>query len=123
MKTLQEQFRSNSVALISLTVALIALGYNSWRNETSESQRNVREASFRVLESLGELQEVADHRYYYFPFENNEGREGELRLRGFGQVALVRDLMNLMPEPAEKELTGAIRRARAAVIEILGILD
>jgi len=100
MKTLQEQLRSNSVALISLAVAFIALGYNSWRNETSESQRNVREASFRVLESLGELQEVADHRYYYFPFENNEGREGELRLRGFGRVTMVRDLMNLMPEPA-----------------------
>jgi len=53
-----------------------------------------------VLESLGELQEVADHRYYYFPFENNDGREGELRLRGFGRVAMVRDLMNLMPAPA-----------------------
>jgi hypothetical protein len=111
----------------------------------------------RVLESLGELQEVADHRYYYFPFEDNEGREGELRLRGFGHVAMVRDLMNLMPEPApaasdnlfrlwnehfnalaeldkrgrhseaakvaEKELASAIRDARAAVIEVLVMLD
>jgi hypothetical protein len=100
MISFREQIRSNSLALISLTVAFIALGYNTWRNETTESHRNVREASFRVLESLGELQEVADHRYYYFPFENNEGREGELRLRGFGQVAMVRDLMNLMPAPA-----------------------
>ena len=99
-QSFQEQLSSNSVALISLAVAFIALGYNSWRNETSESQRNVREAAFRVLESLGELQEVADHRYYYFPFEQNDGREGELRLRGFGRVAMVRDLMNLMPEPA-----------------------
>ena len=53
-----------------------------------------------MLESLGELQEVADHRYYYLPFENTEGREGELRLRGFGRVAMVRDLMNLMPGPS-----------------------
>ena len=102
MTSFREQIRSNSLALISLAVAFIALGYNTWRNETTESHRNVREASFRVLESLGELQEVADHRYYYFPFENNDGREGELRLRGFGQVAMVRDLMNLMPEPAPK---------------------
>ena len=100
MPSFEEQLRSNSLALISLAVAFIALGYNTWRNETTESHRNYREASFRVLEVLGELQEVADHRYYYFPFEDNQGREGELRLRGFGRVAMVRDLMNLMPEPA-----------------------
>lgn len=157
MTTFKEQIRSNSLALISLVVAFIALGYNTWRNETTESHRNVREASFRVLESLGELQEVADHRYYYFPFEDNEAREGELRLRGFGRVAMVRDLMNLMPEPAptasdnlfrrwneqfnalaeldkdgrhseaakqaEIKLAGAIRKARAAVIDVLEVLD
>jgi len=100
MATLREQIRSNSVALISLSVALIALSYNTWRNETTESQRNVRQASFRVLVSLGELQEVADYRYYYFPFEDSHGREGELRLRGYGSVTMVRDLMNLMPAPA-----------------------
>ena len=38
MATLREQIRSNSVALISLSVALIALSYNTWRNETTESQ-------------------------------------------------------------------------------------
>jgi hypothetical protein len=46
------------------------------------------------------LQEVADYRYYYFPYENNPGGEGELRLRGYGSVTMVRDLMNLMPPPA-----------------------
>jgi hypothetical protein len=100
MITFKEQIRSNSLALISLAVAFTALGYNTWRNEATESHRNLREASFRVLESLGELQEVADHRYYYLPFENNDGREGELRLRGFGRVTMVRDLMGLMPRPA-----------------------
>ena len=157
MATLREQIRSNSVALISLSVAFIALSYNTWRNETTESQRNVRQASFKVLESLGELQEVADYRYYYFPYEDNHGREGELRLRGFGSVTMVRDLMNLMPPPApaasdnlfqlwnehvnalaelngdgqhsktaktaERELAGAIKQARVAVIEVLQELD
>jgi hypothetical protein len=157
MATLREQIRSNSVALISLSVAFIALSYNTWRNETTESQRNVRQASFKVLENLGELQEVADYRYYYFPFEDNHGREGELRLRGYGSVLMVRDLMNLMPPPtptagnnlfqvwnqhinalaelngnrehtiaaktAEKELTGVIKHARGAVIEVLKKLE
>ena len=80
MATFREQIRFNSVALISLCVALIALSYNTWRNETTESQRNIRQAAFRVLESLGELQEVADYRYYYFSFENGHGREGELKV-------------------------------------------
>ena len=98
--TLLQQVRQNSVALISLMTAVIALSYNTWRNETTESQRNIRQASFRVLESLGELQEVADYRYYYFSYENNQNGEGELRLRGYGSVTMVRDLMNLMPDPA-----------------------
>ncbi len=100
METLREQIHSNLVALISILVAFITLSYNTWRNETTESQRNVRQASFRVLENLGELQEVADYRYYYFPFEVSHNREGELRLRGYGSVTMVRDLMNLMPPPA-----------------------
>jgi len=98
--TFQEQIRANSVALITLSVAFIALSYTAWRNEKTESQRNIRQASFRVLESLGDLQEVADYRYYYLPFGASHSGEGELRLRGYGSVTLVRDLMNLMPAPA-----------------------
>ena len=116
MASLREQIRSNSVALISLSVALIALSYNTWRNETTESQRNIRQASFRVLESLGELQEVADYRYYYFPFEETHGREGELRLRGDGSHS---DAAKI----AEKELATAVKQARVAVIEVSKTLD
>ena len=100
MSTFQAQVRANSVALISLSVALVALSYNTWRNETTESQRNVRQAAFKVLESLGELQEVVDYRYYYFSFESDHAPEGDSRLRGYGSVAMIRDLMNLMPTPA-----------------------
>lgn len=100
MQSIRQQIHRNAVALISLVIAVSSLGYNTWRNETTEAQRNVRHASFRVLEALGELQEVADYRYYYLPFEENPANEGELRISGFGDVAMIRDLMNLMPEPA-----------------------
>jgi hypothetical protein len=100
MKSIRRQILDNSVALVSLAVALMALGYNTWRNETTEAQRNVRHASFRVLESLGALQQVVDYRYYYLPFEGGDGVEGDSRVRGFGHVAMVRDLMMLMPAPA-----------------------
>ena len=100
MQTILQQIRANSVAIISLMTAVIALSYNTWRNQTTEAQRNVRQAAFRVLENLGELQEVVNYRYYYFPFEQAQQREGELRLRGYGSASMARDLMYLMPPPA-----------------------
>lgn len=100
MVTLKKQIRNNAVALISLFIAVSSLGYNTWRNEKTEEQRNVRHASFRVLESLGELQQVVDYRYYYLPFDESSRQEGELRLQGFGHAAMVHDLMMLMPAPA-----------------------
>ena len=99
MDSIRAQIHRNAVALISLFIALSSLGYNTWRNETTEAQRNIRHASFRVLESLGELQEVVDYRYYYLPLEATDENEGLLRLRGYGSVAMIRDLMNLMPAP------------------------
>ena len=102
MNTIRAQIHRNAVALISLVIAVSSLGYNTWRNETTEAQRNVRHAAFRVLESLGELQEVADYRYYYLPYEKARENEGQLRVRGFGSVAMIRDLMNLMPGPAPR---------------------
>lgn len=100
MASFTAQIQRNSVALISLVIAVSTLGYNTWRNETTEHQRNLRHASFRVLETLGELQEVVDYRYYYLPFETAGGQEGSSRLQGYGNVALIKDLMGLMPEPA-----------------------
>ena len=45
MTTLRQQLRNNSVALISLVVALTSLAYNTWRNERTEHNRNIRTAS------------------------------------------------------------------------------
>ncbi len=36
---LTEQIKRNQLAIISLVVALIALGYNTWRNELTEENR------------------------------------------------------------------------------------
>lgn len=95
MDSIREQLHRHAVALISLVIAVGSLGYNTWRNETTEAQRNTRHAAFRVLESLGELQQVADYHYY---FVDSEGASsGDQWLRGWGQVTLVRDLTMVMP--------------------------
>ena len=48
MTTIRLQLRNNAVALISLAVALSSLAYNTWRNERTEHNRNVRTATFEV---------------------------------------------------------------------------
>lgn len=62
--TITEQFQRNTVALISLAVAVTSLGYNTWRNEASEHNRNQRVISIEILLMLSELQQVVlDRRY------------------------------------------------------------
>lgn len=56
-QTFREQVRRNMVALISLVVALTSLGYNTWRNEHTENNRNQRWASFEILLKLGEIRQ------------------------------------------------------------------
>ena len=74
------------LALTSLAVALCGLGYNTWRNETTEAHRNVRHAAFVLLEQSAALQELADGRYY-------GGDRGEpSRIAAWGKAGLIRDL-------------------------------
>src|ERR1044071_8681257 len=89
-----QQVRSNAVALISLSVALTALGYNTWRNERTEHNRNIRVAAFEVLTQLGELQVVVNSAVY--------GKQGSRMdpMTGWGRVALITDLSQLLPSPA-----------------------
>ena len=52
-----------------------------------------------MLENLGDVQAVIDSRYYYLAFDPEIGSEGASRIRGYGSVIMIRDLMMLMPEP------------------------
>ena len=57
----RDQLQRNSVALISLVIAITSLGYNTWRNEASEYNRNQRLISIEVLRNIGQLQQVIFH--------------------------------------------------------------
>jgi hypothetical protein len=94
--TFLEQIKRHAVALISLVVAVTSLGYNTWRNEQTEFNRNVRVASFEVLQALGELQIIADHAHYEQDFERGNP------ITGWGRVALIRDLASLISPKAGK---------------------
>ena len=80
------EVKRNLVAIISLCVALSGLAYNTWRNETTESHRNVRQASFVMLEQLGQLQQLVYQRYYAHQHDDIN------RITCWGKVLLVRDM-------------------------------
>jgi hypothetical protein len=88
---LAEQIKRNSLAVISLIVAFTALGYNTWRNELTESNRTVREAGFAMLIHIGELQRVS-----YLAHFDNDPIEGNPR-KGWTEVLIIKDLGVLMP--------------------------
>ena len=90
-ENLRQQMRSNAVALISLAVALSSLSYNTWRNERTEANRNVRLAAFEVLKNLGELQVTVNFAY----FAKNEQLGNPMA--GWGRVALISDLSSCCP--------------------------
>lgn len=96
MPTIRQQLRNNAVALISLVVALSSLGYNTWRNEQTEENRNIRVAAFEVLRHLGELQLVVN--LAFFSKDSQLGHP----MAGWGQVALISDLSRVLPNPASQ---------------------
>ena len=141
MSSFRSQLRQHSVALISLAIALSSLAYNTWRNERTEANRNVRTAGIELLLKLGELDRVVFLSHY----DKDEVR-GNPR-SGWAYVLTARDLAALTKEPAisssvrliaiwnerwpdlgEKNesaelISGGIDQLREDVLEVLAELD
>ena len=92
-RTVIQQIRSNLVAIISLVVAVSSLSYNTWRNELTEENRNIRFAGFEALKNLGELQTIVDYGHY------DKNSETGSPIEGWGRVLLVRDLSEIIKGP------------------------
>ena len=89
-----QQVHRNAVALISLVVALTSLGYNTWRNELTEANRNQRQSAFEILLKLGELQQVVFHSHY----DRDTADKGNPRT-GWAYVLVVNDLAHVLESP------------------------
>lgn len=94
MKPWKEQLKRHSVALISLVVALSSLAYNTWRNEQTEANRNVRTAGIQLLLALGELERIV----FFSHYDMDEVR-GNPRA-GWSYTLTIVDLASLTREPA-----------------------
>ncbi len=95
--SLKAQLRNNLLAIISLVVAFSALGYNTWRNELTEQNRNIRFAGFEIIKNLGELERITYLIHYDKAIERNTPRDG------WAVVLVLRDLSALMPETVSVE--------------------
>ena len=89
-----QQIRQHSVAIISLVIALSSLAYNTWRNEQTEANRNVRAAGIELLLTLGELERVVFLSHY-----DQDQVRGSPRL-GWAYALTIVDLAALTDEPA-----------------------
>jgi hypothetical protein len=93
MTSIRQQLRNNAVALISLAVALSGLAYNTWRNERTEHNRNIRTATFEVLTKLAELERVV------FLAQYDRDASGGNPRTGWTYVLVIRDLSAVVPPP------------------------
>jgi len=94
------QVRQNLVAIISLVVAVSGFSYNTWRNEQSEENRNIRQAGFEVLLKLGELQEIVFFSHYDMDKQRGNPRSG------WAYVLLIGDLSENIPAPVPTDALG-----------------
>lgn len=88
---LREQLQRNAVALISLVIAVSSLGYNTWRNEASEHNRNQRLVSIEVLRNIGKLQQVVYHRHW-----DMDAVDKGNPLTGWALVLTIKDLAQVL---------------------------
>ena len=100
--SIQTQLKSNLVALISLLVALSSFSYTTWRNERSEHNRTIRQASFQLLTALGEMQQVVYHAHY-----DRDTAHGNPRT-GWVYVAMISDFSAAMPAPVPQRAQALI---------------
>ena len=101
---LWQQLRANIVAIGSMAGALTGLAYNTYRNERTEINHNVRAAAFETLRNLGEVQIIVDYAHF-----KKDPVRGDTRL-GWGRVTLIHDLAQVLPAPGPED-ADALRTA------------
>ncbi|PCI68536.1 MAG: hypothetical protein COB38_08860 [Gammaproteobacteria bacterium] len=94
------QLRNNILAILSLSIAISALGYNSWRNELSEQNRNTRYAGFEIIKETSKLQNFLDQTTF-----TKQQDQSNTPIEGWVRIRLIRSLSmfmnNLVQDKAE----------------------
>ncbi len=121
------QLQRYSVALVSFFVALASLGYNTWRNEQTEANRNVRAAGFEMIIAMADLHEVVFLGHY--SYNDIDGSEK----KGWAVVLGLQDRSMVMPDGVQeaatelgnawKEESGNLGDPKASIARIDSTID
>ncbi|MFI4918948.1 MAG: hypothetical protein ACHP65_05270 [Legionellales bacterium] len=103
-KSIKNQIHNNLVAIISLSVAISALSYNTWRNEKTERNRNIRPAAFEILKELGQLQLIVNNVRY-----GTEHSKLIDPILGWGHISFLSDLSQLLPQPIPTQMSKLVQ--------------
>lgn len=100
-------------AVFSVMFSLVGFSYNAWRLEVTEDNSNIRMASFEVLNTLSELEQLIYAAHY-----DHNAVEGNPR-KGWIKVGLIADLSSLIgPDVAQDANT--LRQVWGENWELLG---
>lgn len=105
-QSIKHQLLSHFVALLSLAIAVIALCYTAWREAETDKNRTQRLAGFEVLKNLGELQIIVNQFYQPEP-------RAITPYAGWGHIALIGDLSQLLPSPVPQTTAELLQVWRA----------
>jgi hypothetical protein len=78
-------------------VALTSVSYNTWRNERTEYNRNVRAATFQLLTKLADFERTVFLAQY-----DRDRTQGNPRI-GWADVIVIHDLASVAPAPLESK--------------------
>jgi hypothetical protein len=104
MKSFLKHVQANLVAIISLVVAVSALNINTMRANVSEHQHNIRDASFRVLSELSQLQLLIDNSHYGRQSDSDGPLIRVNPIEGWARINYMRDLAVVVPSPGPESL-------------------
>jgi hypothetical protein len=94
---IRQQLRNNLVAITSLAVAIAALGYNTWRNERTEHNQNVRDAGIELLREIASFQQFVLHAHFTEDYSPDN-----LRM-GWAEMHAISDLSAVMPAAVARD--------------------
>ena len=96
-EAIRSQFRDNTLALVSLVVALFSVSYGTWRDERTEYNRNIRAATFEILTKLADFERTVFLAHY-----DHDMASGNPRI-GWTDVIVIHDLAAVAPAPLESK--------------------
>ena len=91
----KQQLTKNLLPFLSVVIAITALLYSTWRNETTEQQRSLRQASFAVLERLTAL----EGHIFIMAYTDREDIAADKPFLAWAAAREIRDLAAVLPPP------------------------